>query len=87
MFFPAPDDGASGIYDHSWDIEMIDMDIVNLDQASGSGFSDYGHWNILQSDGFLPHQPVIGWGSGGSIVPVFTDQLPIGIIKEEKLRA
>ncbi len=57
---PSPDGGVSGIDDHSWGIEMIGMDILNMDRASGSGFSDYGHWNILQPDGFLPHQPVIG---------------------------
>ncbi len=33
---PAPHDGVSGIEDHSRRIEMIGMDIVNLDRASGT---------------------------------------------------
>lgn len=78
---------VSSVHDHSRRIEMIGMDIVNLDRASGSGFSDYGHWNILQPDGFLTHQPIIGWGNGGSIVPVFPDQLPIGIIEKQEFFA
>ncbi len=44
---PAPDDGVSGIDDHSWGIEMLGMDIVNLDRTGRRGFSDHGHWNTL----------------------------------------
>ncbi len=57
---PAPDGGVSGVHDHSRRVEMIGMNIVNLDRASGSGFSDYGYRNILQQNGFLTYQPVIG---------------------------
>ncbi len=44
---PAPNDGVSGIDDHSWSVEMTRMDIVNLDRAGRGGFSDHGHRNIF----------------------------------------
>ena len=44
---PAPDDGVSGIDDHSRRVEMIGVDIVNLDRAGRGGFSDHSHRNIL----------------------------------------
>lgn len=73
--FPAPDGGVSGIYDHSWGIEMIDMDIVNLNQASLSGFPDHGHRNILQPDGFLSDQPVIRKGGSDGLGILFISYL------------
>ena len=61
------------------------MDVVNLNRTGGSGFLDHGQRNIAQPDGFLPYQPIIGLRRG-CIIPVFADQLSVGVAKEEKLR-
>ena len=84
---PAPDWGVTGIYDHSRGIEMIGMDVIHLDWPCCGGFADYGDRNIFQPDGFLPHQPIIGWCGCAGIVPVFTDQLPGRVVEEEKFVA
>lgn len=83
-FLPAPSNGVSG---HPRRVEMIGLDIINLDWAGCRGFFDHSYRNIFQPDGFLPYQPVVRRCSGRSIVLVFTDQLPIGIIEKHELLA